>query len=217
MIHSDQSRNRAIALSGSSRQALRATPSSNSLNLSCTMSASVATISTDSTTTKTSPRRGGRGGSRGSRGHRGSRPGSTPRKSQNDPTPAESTDAADTPATPTPSTTSESKPTTVVENTSATSQDDDTGTCFICAEPVKYYSVPECNHRTCHVCALRLRALYKRQDCTLCKVRLCLACRNEFELTNNFFHSPIGTPIFLDLHDISHHVVCIVRTERYPL
>lgn len=42
--------------------------------------------------------------------------------------------------------------------------------CWICAEPVKYYSVSQCNHRTCHVCALRLRALYKRNDCTFCKV-----------------------------------------------
>ncbi len=43
--------------------------------------------------------------------------------------------------------------------------------CFICAEPVKYYSVSVCNHRTCHVCSLRLRALYKKLDCTFCKVR----------------------------------------------
>ena len=44
--------------------------------------------------------------------------------------------------------------------------------CWICAEPVKFYSVSECNHRTCHVCALRLRALYKRMDCTFCKVHM---------------------------------------------
>jgi hypothetical protein len=43
--------------------------------------------------------------------------------------------------------------------------------CFICAEPVKFWSLSKCNHRTCHVCALRLRALYKRMDCTFCKVR----------------------------------------------
>ena len=52
--------------------------------------------------------------------------------------------------------------------------DDDIGTdaalCFICAEPVKYYAVSQCNHRTCHVCALRLRALYKKSECTFCKV-----------------------------------------------
>ena len=48
---------------------------------------------------------------------------------------------------------------------------EDAVVCWICAEPVKYYSVSACNHRTCHVCALRLRALYKRLDCTFCKVR----------------------------------------------
>lgn len=48
---------------------------------------------------------------------------------------------------------------------------DDGALCWICAEPVKYWSLSECNHRTCHVCALRLRALYKKQECTFCKVR----------------------------------------------
>lgn len=52
----------------------------------------------------------------------------------------------------------------------ADDDDDDTDVCWICAEPVKYYGLPECNHRTCHVCALRLRALYKKMDCTFCKV-----------------------------------------------
>jgi len=46
--------------------------------------------------------------------------------------------------------------------------------CWICAEPIKYYAVSECNHRTCHVCAIRLRALYKKTDCTFCKVRYLL-------------------------------------------
>ena len=46
----------------------------------------------------------------------------------------------------------------------------DSDVCWICAEPVKYYSLSECNHRTCHVCAIRLRALYKKTDCTFCKV-----------------------------------------------
>ena len=50
--------------------------------------------------------------------------------------------------------------------------DADSDVCWICAEPVKYYSLSECNHRTCHVCAIRLRALYKRTDCTFCKVGL---------------------------------------------
>ncbi|KAI0320714.1 hypothetical protein OF83DRAFT_1169070 [Amylostereum chailletii] len=51
----------------------------------------------------------------------------------------------------------------------ATDAEDDDRVCWICAEQVKYFSVSECNHRTCHVCALRLRALYKKLDCTFCK------------------------------------------------
>ena len=41
--------------------------------------------------------------------------------------------------------------------------------CFICAETVEYSAVPECNHRTCHICALRLRALYQSNICAYCK------------------------------------------------
>lgn len=55
-------------------------------------------------------------------------------------------------------------------NKTDTNADTDEGICWICAEPVKFYAVAECNHRTCHICALRLRALYKRKDCTFCKV-----------------------------------------------
>ncbi|KIJ59677.1 hypothetical protein HYDPIDRAFT_100159 [Hydnomerulius pinastri MD-312] len=51
----------------------------------------------------------------------------------------------------------------------AATEADDAAVCWICAEPVKYYSVSACNHRTCHVCSLRLRALYKKLDCTFCK------------------------------------------------
>lgn len=42
--------------------------------------------------------------------------------------------------------------------------------CYICTEPVRYWMLGTCNHRTCHVCALRLRALYKKRECTFCKV-----------------------------------------------
>lgn len=46
--------------------------------------------------------------------------------------------------------------------------------CWICAEPVRYYSLAACNHRTCHVCALRLRVLYGKLECTFCKVSVLL-------------------------------------------
>ena len=42
--------------------------------------------------------------------------------------------------------------------------------CYICAEPVRYHTLGTCSHRTCHVCSLRLRALYKKRECTFCKV-----------------------------------------------
>lgn len=44
--------------------------------------------------------------------------------------------------------------------------------CFICASPVEHTSVAPCNHRTCHICALRMRALYKTRDCAHCRVWL---------------------------------------------
>jgi hypothetical protein len=46
----------------------------------------------------------------------------------------------------------------------------DTAICFICADPVKYNAVPPCNHTTCHICSLRLRALYKSKMCAHCRV-----------------------------------------------
>ncbi|KAF8495377.1 hypothetical protein JB92DRAFT_2747842 [Gautieria morchelliformis] len=61
-------------------------------------------------------------------------------------------------------------PTQAITPTLASPAESEDGTvCWICAELVKIYSLSECNHRTCHVCALRLRALYKRMDCTFCK------------------------------------------------
>lgn len=51
-------------------------------------------------------------------------------------------------------------------------QDDDdveAEVCFICASPVTHNSVAPCNHRTCHICALRLRALYKTKACAHCR------------------------------------------------
>ena len=44
--------------------------------------------------------------------------------------------------------------------------------CFICASPVVHNAVAPCNHRTCHICALRMRALYKNKQCAHCRVSL---------------------------------------------
>jgi hypothetical protein len=52
----------------------------------------------------------------------------------------------------------------------ATDDADDGEVCFICASKVEHTSVSPCNHRTCHICALRLRALYKNKGCAHCRV-----------------------------------------------
>lgn len=41
--------------------------------------------------------------------------------------------------------------------------------CFICASPVQHTAVAPCNHRSCHICSLRLRALYKTKACAHCR------------------------------------------------
>ncbi|KAG7570946.1 hypothetical protein FFLO_01144 [Filobasidium floriforme] len=48
-------------------------------------------------------------------------------------------------------------------------EEEDEESCFICAEKIKYYSGGVCGHKTCHVCAIRLRVFYKKNDCTFCK------------------------------------------------
>ncbi|KAG4277714.1 hypothetical protein FPRO04_06957 [Fusarium proliferatum] len=47
--------------------------------------------------------------------------------------------------------------------------DDDGEVCFICANPVAHHSIAPCNHTTCHICGLRMRALYKTKDCAHCR------------------------------------------------
>ncbi|PHH78811.1 hypothetical protein CDD82_2838 [Ophiocordyceps australis] len=47
--------------------------------------------------------------------------------------------------------------------------DDEAEVCFICANPVAHYSIAPCNHTTCHICGLRMRALYKTKDCAHCR------------------------------------------------
>lgn len=47
--------------------------------------------------------------------------------------------------------------------------EEDGEVCFICANPVTHSSIAPCNHITCHICALRMRALYKNKECPHCR------------------------------------------------
>lgn len=59
--------------------------------------------------------------------------------------------------------------TTTSTQIDAGTEADEAEVCFICAEEVHYSAITACNHRTCHICALRLRALYKNYTCAYCK------------------------------------------------
>lgn len=56
------------------------------------------------------------------------------------------------------------------EEGSSSSEEEDGELCFICTEPIKTFAVAQCDHRTCHKCSLRLRALYDTRNCAYCKV-----------------------------------------------
>lgn len=44
------------------------------------------------------------------------------------------------------------------------------GLCDLCASQITILALSPCNHRMCHICALRMRALYKTRDCAHCRV-----------------------------------------------
>ena len=56
-------------------------------------------------------------------------------------------------------------------------EDEEAEVCFICASPVVHNSVAPCNHRTCHICALKLRVLYKTRACAHCRVSFIIALK----------------------------------------
>ncbi|KAK0637561.1 E3 ubiquitin-protein ligase hel2 [Lasiodiplodia hormozganensis] len=55
------------------------------------------------------------------------------------------------------------------ERIAAAEEEDEGEVCFICASPIDHHAVSPCNHRTCHICSLRLRALYKSKACAHCR------------------------------------------------
>lgn len=112
------------------------------------------------------PRKTGDGAGRGGKSHgRGGR-GSGGRDKQQI---RDSAEASETQSTPTVA------PLATKEVAASTDDADDGEICFICASTVEHTSVSPCNHRTCHICALRLRALYKNKGCAHCRVCLLLA------------------------------------------
>lgn len=124
----------------------------------------MATQTTTQTQTRGTAQRGrkgnrGRGGSSTRGGGRGGKPAKVP---------GDAVSASDGPVVGE----TEKDEVKTVDQAAIDDEDGDDTVCWICAEPVKYYALSQCGHRTCHVCALRLRALYKKLECTFCKVRM---------------------------------------------
>ncbi|GAA6009366.1 hypothetical protein JCM10207_003750 [Rhodosporidiobolus poonsookiae] len=71
---------------------------------------------------------------------------------------------------------------------------DDNAVCFICAEPVQYWALGSCSHRTCHTCSIRLRALYKKRECTFCKTECPTVIFTEDEEKSFEEYTPDLTP-----------------------
>ncbi|KAI9030830.1 hypothetical protein CLU79DRAFT_731682 [Phycomyces nitens] len=64
---------------------------------------------------------------------------------------------------------SDSKEAVAEPKSSEHTDEDEEELCFICTEPIVTYAVSACDHRTCHLCAVRLRALYGIRQCAYCK------------------------------------------------
>ncbi|KAL2186128.1 hypothetical protein L209DRAFT_710006 [Thermothelomyces heterothallicus CBS 203.75] len=104
----------------------------------------------------------GRGGRPRGRGRGGSHHGGT----HNPPAEAAGEPASDEPKAPP----AGKQPNFKIKNdTRDEGTDGDVEVCFICANPISHHSVAPCNHVTCHICSLRLRALYKNKDCPHCR------------------------------------------------
>ncbi|PWN28329.1 hypothetical protein BDZ90DRAFT_270655 [Jaminaea rosea] len=113
----------------------------------------------------------GRGGGRG--GRRGNFGGSITREDQHEASAPAAAQADDSESQTSSAATTAPPPQDKGKQVAAAEdEEDEEDLCWICAEPAKLYSVGPCNHRTCHICAIRLRALYKVRECTFCKASL---------------------------------------------
>jgi len=75
--------------------------------------------------------------------------------------------------------------------------------CFICASPVQHTAVAPCNHRTCHICSLRLRALYKTKTCAHCRTESDHVIITD-DTTKNFEDFAVGE-FFKSDHNLGIH------------
>ncbi|EGC49165.1 C2H2 finger domain-containing protein [Histoplasma capsulatum var. duboisii H88] len=101
----------------------------------------------------------------------------------------------------------------------AMDEEADTGeVCFICASSIDHTAVAPCNHRTCHICALRLRALYKTKACAHCRTEWPfviftddLVKKFEDFRDNDFIRTDDNLGIKYETNDIFEDTVLLLR------
>lgn len=78
-------------------------------------------------------------------------------------------------------------PVALTPKTAGENEEDEEEVCFLCASDISFLAVPPCNHWTCHVCALRMRALMGNKACSYCKVSdfLLRTTKNMFRRLKN--------------------------------
>lgn len=90
--------------------------------------------------------------------------------------------------------------------------------CFICASAVIHNAVAPCNHRTCHICSLRMRALYKTKACAHCRTESDFVIftddatkRYEDFTDSDFAHVDAGLGIKYEKPEIYEDTVLLLR------
>jgi hypothetical protein len=58
--------------------------------------------------------------------------------------------------------------------------------CILCANPLEYVSVAECNHSTCSLCAARLRLKSQDRQCVVCKRQAAFTIVYRFQPAEGF-------------------------------
>ena len=93
---------------------------------------------------------------------------------------------------------------------SSVHDDDNDHTCLICAENTKIISLSPCNHEVCHLCSFRNIALYKKNQCLVCRTET-----TKFIFTDNLDINKYESVKQKDLISPSKHDYGIRFTSEY--
>ncbi|EEP81198.1 conserved hypothetical protein [Uncinocarpus reesii 1704] len=107
---------------------------------------------------------------------------------------------------------------TAATDRAAADDADDSDVCFICTSKIEHLSIAPCNHRTCHICSLRMRALYKTKACAHCRTESSFVIftddrgkRYEEFTDKGFIRTDDNLGIKYETHEIFEDTVLLLR------